>query len=725
MGWLERLRETRWAWALGGLVLESGAVLLAPPVFGPLFLADGYVDVGPRRLCLWILSTVAACLGGVELFGAWRGVRAWAWFFRHARVVVSAVLLAAIATLASASAYWQRCNAPDWRQAVDTAHPDLAQVASRLAAGETDRARDLLVDHLRNRHLAPGPWSLNWSVRDSVQDRARVDGLRAGRIAILGDAGVAWPEGAPAPWLSLTGGLAFSAHRGDHLLAWLGAYDTAPDPKLLARARDFAVHWPATAWSFRAWPWPDPIVWGDDPGPNRTMALLELHDRLVRAGGYDIGSAAQMLDMLVRHRRALVEPDQWNDVTNHGLMQNAALLAMALALPEFDPGRQMLALALTRHDRYLATLVTTDGVSRELTPGYHCVVTYFLLWHAWRRQASGLTVSAHEVERLREMVHFLQDLRLPDGTLPVIADTAPGGRCDELLGWPHPWPAWRERAELSARDTLAARPALARVWTAGYGLVRTTGAGNAAPPIVATLMAGPASVAHQHADKLSLTLFGAGRPLLAGPGYPPYFIANRHELTSTPAQSALSVDDAAQRQGSAEFEFTDSAGTSEALQWAVLQARSDLYDGVLHRRTLLFGADPHAVLVLDQVHADRPRALAIHERAQGEPTVAADSVGAILSWSGRPGVELSIDRVAWTGTAAATLPVRWDAPRTISRLHAKDAVVATRLSLHRAPTHLTMRTGELVWQGAAGSWRVHLPLTRRVDAQFVPASAGP
>jgi hypothetical protein len=697
------------------------AVVASPPVLGLLAAVDGSVEPGPRRFLLWVVASVAAAWGLLAGLGAWLGDRYWLALRRSMTRI--AVAVGAAAGIASWWVWhnWQHHQRPSWRAAVDLRHPALAQVARHVANGDADAAEAALVAHIQRRTLAPGPWALNaWIVHPELQ-RTAVAAARAGKLAMPGAPEVAWPEVGPAPWLALDGPLEFAAQRGEILLSLIHGWDEAKDPRLLTRIADLATNWPATAWALRTWPWPDPVAWGDDSGPNRTMALLDALDRLARAQVLDLERARRLLDLLVLHRQQLVEPEAWNDVTNHGLMQNAALLAFGLALPEFDPGHRLRDLGIDRQRAYWARAVSADGVSLELTPGYHCSVAYFLLWHAWRRQASGLKVPAGEAEQLRKMFAFAVEFRWPDGTMPIIADTLPGERCPSLVHWPAAWPAWPERTALTALPS-PGRTAAVRTWTAGYGMLRTTGQGNPEPPLVATLMAGLASLAHQHFDKLSLSLFADGRPLLGSPGYASFFAADRDALRQTWAQSAVSIDGRSQRLGPAQWGFAAEVGTGWRLDAGLLQAQSELYDGVVHRRTLAFGADRRSVIVLDELTSDAPHTYAVHERALGEPTAVADGGALALRWTTAPVAELRVERMAWTDERVAKVGVQWRAPLATSSVTGRNVVIVSLLALAGGGRAPMLRPGQVEWRGPDGAWLLNLPLRKSADARFVPAA---
>ena len=238
---------------------------------------------------------------------------------------------------------------------------------------------------------------------------------------------------------------------------------------------------------------------------------------------------------------------------------------------------------------------------------------------------------------------------------------------------------------------------------------------------MATLMAGPRTLAHEHLDKLAITLFGAGRPLLGGPSYPSYGDPARPTLLATPSQSTLSVDGRAHSPGAATWEFLAEEGTATSLDSAVLQARDELYPGVTRRRALVFGADRHAILVLDQVDSAVPHDLAVHERLMGEPAATTTAAtGLDLAWPQPQPAGLRIEREARTPAGTGPLQVRWRPPQAVSSLRAAHAVVATVLSLSGARTSLRWRPDGLDWHGPRGIWHLRLPLAGPADARFEP-----
>ncbi len=690
-------RVRRLARALA-LLAAAGSVLVAPPVLGPLIVPDGEFNVGVNWFVLWCAASLGAVITLLAAWTWWRG-EGWLLALRRHRLVASALALVLLAAAAGSIGWtYHRHNHPDWRAVVDLAHPELAAVAAALAVGDDALAERELVAALQRRSIGPGPWSL-WTDLDRDAKRAAGLALLDDRLEVAGSEPIPWPEGTPLPWSAIGPKPRFQVERGDPMIAAFVALDDGNRAALRARAAAYFLGWTSLPWAHRIWPWPYFEYVGDDPLPNRTMAALEWYAELVPTG-----SAEQVLgylDLLLGHRAALLDPTLRNETTNHSLMQVAALSALSAALPWLDPGGAMAQQAMERHRAYVRRSVTDGGVARELTPGYHCTIAYMLLWHLWRRHASGLEVTDADLEAVRQMVVFMQEIRLPDGTMPLIADTVPNFRCEELAGWRRDWPPW---PRLHALAKAPARGALVRAWPgAGYTVLRSAPDQASPPPIVATLMAGPESLAHVHDDKLALTLWAAGRPMLAGPGYLSFFDPARPAALRTTAQSAPSLDGASHGRGVAKLLAVDHDSDAEAVRSASIAAEHALYPGATLRRRLIYGPERQSVLLVDEIDAAAPRVLQVHERLLDAPEVAVEAGVLRATWRDARPASLQIARWSCPDRGpASSLAVSWRPPMVWSELTVQRGRIVTLLAVGGAPSQVSCRDGVVTWTGPAG-----------------------
>lgn len=704
------------------LLAGAGSVLIAPPILGPLIVPDGEFNVGVNWFFLWCSTSVGAVITVLATFTWWRGGGWLLALRRRWRLASALVLTFVLAAGGSVARVYHRHNHPDWREVVDLGHPDLAAVAAARAAGDDDRAERELIAALQRRAIGPGPWSM-WTDLDRDERVAAGRALLQDRLVVSGSEPTPWPRGTPLPWAAIGARARFQVERGDPMIAAFVALDDHNRAALRERAESYFLGWASLRWQHRIWPWPYFEYVGDDPLPNRTMAALQWYAELVPSG-----SAEQVLgylDLLLSHRAALLDPTLRNTTTNHALMQIAALSALSAALPWLDPGGAMAAQAMERHRDYVRYGVTDGGVARELTPGYHCTIAYMLLWHLWRRHASGFDLEPADLERVRQMVVFMQEIRLPDGTMPLIADTVPNFRCDELAGWRRDWPPWPRLHALAASPK---RGALVRSWPgAGYTLLRSAPDDAEPPPIVATLMAGPGSFAHVHDDKLGITLFGAGRPLLAGPGYLSFFDPERPAALRTTAQSAPSLDGASHGHGGAELIELGHDGDEMMVRSATMAAQHRLYPGATLRRRLAYGPERQSLLLVDELETDATpsggeRVLQVHERLLDAPAVEVRDGVLRASWPAPRPATLHIRRWSCPDSGEAMpLSLTWRPPMVWSELSARRARIVTLLAVGGAPSQVSCRDGVVTWVGPAG--RSVVAPGPKIPAEFVAADA--
>ncbi len=749
------------AWVLAAF-LVAAAILLSPPVLGLLLSADGEIGPGARRKAVILASTVLAMAGALLALVAWR--RSWlerGWR-RRGRVMVVAVVLAGIAT-GEFGRRFLGAEQPAWTAAVDFGHPLMTEVARLHRGGDDDAAFAALVEVFAAHKLAAGPWTPWLQLALPARAEAVTSALVRGRIDFIDGKQVAWRPGETFPWSELNATQIFALEQGEHAVAALVGRDnrapgSAERAGIDATMRAFFVQWSTDArWRHRNWPGANPHVWGDGPAPNRLMALLGWLQRWTAEGPLAPDDARALLRLVLRHRSQLLHPGILNDQTNHGLMQNGALLGLSTAYPFLDPGGVMASLARTRSSRYFQNKISRDGVSLELSPGYHCTIAHLLIFHAAMRARGGERLADSERAALAAMVDFARQFRLPNGAFPRIANTGAERACRELDGWIGADGAL-DALGITTFEGESGAAALVRAWPgAGYMLARTEQ--NDAvdvTPMAATLMAGPASIADGHSDKLSLTLYGGGRSLIGGPGYVSTFNGRRAELIRSLGQSAVHLDGESQVPGRAEIVHLASEVSGTSLVSAVLAARHQLHDDAVVERAVFFGAGQRSWLVLDTVQSTRSRLVSIHDRALDGGVGKASGDAMVLRWDQAPVVHLRIRRQARIdGGSAASLPVRWRPPMAWSEVRGGDVVVATIMTLgagsaeadgdrsrlafvhalgsddddsgaaERDAGALTWSREGLSWQGSAGTWQIPLasaggPADAVKGARFTP-----
>lgn len=709
--------ELRWLGA--GVLLLLMGVLSDPRVLAAVATADGRIDSGrPYVATLSVLLFVAGSL--CLAIGLRSHLVFPQWLFQHRRrghvLIVGGMLAAAVLLSYIRQANrvdLLRCMAPENAVSIELRHIHRTQGRSQAVAR--------LVNHMQSRQP---PRSIRpehtWdrSAREIQEATERILGGALGTT--LGHPEFRWRPGERIDWENLEPSVLFELQRHKFIQEMLVAEDLGTRERL-EYARAFFWQWlDGNSHKSNSNPW----AWNDDTVSNRIqghMALMECL-RGWKMCSPDLEEA--FLKSLIQHARWLSDPGNYNYRTNHGLMQDCALLDIALCYPEFDRGQRWLRTSMERFEERILRTVSENGVFLELTPYYHFLATRKALWFLGSCRSNGLVLAPAVETRIRKMVVFCREILQPDGSLPLIADTRQMVvRCH---GWP--WtslPDWPEMAELRRTVDPAVRPACrsgAKLYSdSGYFILRTKPLeGLDRHPLMLTLMAGDVSLAHHHPNKGAMTLFAHGQPLLVGPGYPNYWqLQERRALIATPSQNTVSVDNQSQQKGRCEVRFCEiippGVPSERSPGFVALQVESRLYEGVCHRRSVFYGPYPDAVLIVDELFSSQAHTYRQHFRTAAGLTIRkqADRVEiAAPELNDRTVLVIENETIS---EDRATIP-EIQAGDSIVSIGAKGRAVVFVTTLNASPGNATAvrphRIGDrLFWAGPVGELVCSLPLS--------------
>ncbi|MEW5781482.1 MAG: heparinase II/III domain-containing protein [Pseudomonadota bacterium] len=170
----------------------------------------------------------------------------------------------------------------------------------------------------------------------------------------------------------------------------------------------------------------DGFLWNDHAIAARVPILVRLWMHVRDRPDLEIKIREALFGLIVRSGRLLAKPSHFTVRTNHGVMQNIALLQLATAFPSLPDSPAWKNLALERLAIQLPFYVSTEGVTLEHSAEYHRLGYELLLMIARLYALNGLSPSqelAFKIEKARE---FLELLKRPDGTLPAVGNTRQG-----------------------------------------------------------------------------------------------------------------------------------------------------------------------------------------------------------------------------------------------------------------------------------------------------------
>lgn len=240
-----------------------------------------------------------------------------------------------------------------------------------------------------------------------------------------------------------------------------------------------------------------------------------------------------VLEQAARYREMLADPGRFTFSTNHGLMQNLALLHVELAFPTLPHGDRYRLVALERLDQQLSFLMDEDGIIRENSSGYQGFGLEILGMTFRSMTMLGATVPEDWTEKYQRGLLYLARLERPDGTLPASGDTDGGPR----HGFPRETHVDGLGVSSPLRTRAPTRPASA--WSvypsAGYsiewdGLSDWPNPEALSQTVVTWTM--PPALSHKHADELSVLVWSKGVSWLTSVGYWPYDAPGRAQAES-------------------------------------------------------------------------------------------------------------------------------------------------------------------------------------------------
>jgi hypothetical protein len=379
---------------------------------------------------------------------------------------------------------------------------------------------------------------------------------------------------------------------------------------------------------------PKGLLWNDHAIANRVFVLSDFWAVYRRRPEFEAATATVILDLVSRSGELLAAPAQFTFATNHGIMQNIALLRLSLSFPALPKAREYARLAVDRLDDQLRYYISPEGVVLEHSAGYQ----YFgieLLGLATRYvQLSGIRVPDEWERKYSRAVEFAAQLRRPDGTLPLYGDT----------GWNTRLP--RENS---------ARPPLPVGWypTSGYavwwdGLDHWPDAAYARQTVV-TYSYFPGH-AHKHADELSVLLWAGGQIWWTNVGYWPYDRPERRQAESWNGSSAphLLGEPTDSRRVTGEL----SRGSSR--ETVFVDVARDGPDGYRVRRQVVY-VRPNNWLIIDAVSGAPTRASVTRWTAGPQVTVHDREAGSYVMQSPNKAMRLFVSYFGSPGTTVRSL----------------------------------------------------------------------
>jgi heparinase II/III-like protein len=499
---------------------------------------------------------------------------------------------------------------------------------------------------------------------------------------------------------------------------FLEAYAATEREEFFEAARAFLMAW--ARYENSAW-LPTGLLWNDHAVAERLLVLAEFWSVYRQHPNYRADTGRDIIEMVARHGVLLSSPSHFTVASNHGLMQNLALLHLCLAFPSLPNVEGYKRVALERIGDQIEFYINDEGVILEHSPGYH-KIGLELLSHALRYMTLlGINPATTLVGKFNKAKEFYAQVRLPDGRLPLFGDTR--SEADSL----GPVLASLDaggRAQRLEYQSAWVPVAAARIYpVAGYaawwnGLSQWPETRALAQTMISwSYYPGHA---HKHADEMSVWVWARGQTWWSNVGYWPYHHNDRSRATSWSASNAPHMVE--ERGESARQSVLRSSAWSEQLAFIEVE-RADPA-GYTARRQIVW-KKPALWVVLDCSTAPRGRTRTVWTSSPDVRMEAGSAAGSFILhgtddnvfleafFFGSADTEITSARgsrapfAGWGVVGAAVKP----APSVIVEQPAANACAVAAWSLHSV-TERARHIGDkpsLLRTGSPQAWKVLLP----------------
>jgi hypothetical protein len=327
--------------------------------------------------------------------------------------------------------------------------------------------------------------------------------------------------GVPPPWdVNPVNSTTWDLWR--HSLFWLdplvAAWWVDGDEESLALVeatiRDWQAHNPEP-------PGASSYAWSDHSIANRLGYFCRLWELYRASDNAEPAFASFLLELIHRHAEEIDGGRTYDADSNHGMLQNAALLVATVAVPEFAAAERWRATAYERMSVYVAENFSAEGFHLEQSPGYHLAALY-------RLGSTSRFLRVHDrpaIETLDSSIRRAATvwpwLIRSTGALVDVGDTwATGGG-----NYRSKWEYWWGSAAVSAAESTLPNPrndAAGFLLSFGVGYAIFTAypieAADPDPDTYVFFKCNAFPYTHYHRDALSFLLTGLGQDWIIDSG---------------------------------------------------------------------------------------------------------------------------------------------------------------------------------------------------------------
>ncbi len=261
---------------------------------------------------------------------------------------------------------------------------------------------------------------------------------------------------------------------------------------------------------------PPGFLWNDHAVAARVLVLTRFWREYRKRPDFDAERGAEILAFVARSTELLARPSHYTVRTNHGIMQDLALLHAGVAFPRLPQTAEHEAVALDRLAMHLPFYVSPGGITLEHSTGYQELAIHLLRSALVYAQLLDAPIAGELAGRYAAAECLQRHVTRPDGSLPYYGDTLAGVRQGALI---------------AANAGVACGDQPERRLDEDFGIASVHDAVGTGARLFMTWANFPGR-SHKHDDELSTWLWLDGQDWWTASGYWPYDDVDRSSALS-------------------------------------------------------------------------------------------------------------------------------------------------------------------------------------------------
>ena len=318
-----------------------------------------------------------------------------------------------------------------------------------------------------------------------------------------------------------------------HIL--LNAYERSGNEEFIKTAWEIIKAWD----SYERMAWlPKGLMWNDHAVAARVNVLAEFWRLYRKHPDYQPEVGEIVFRQAARCGALLSKNSMFTFSTNHGVMQNLALLHLSLSFPSLSEVESYKTIGINRLQEQMGFYVNEEGVVLEHSASYQEFGMILLGMGLRYLTLLERPIPDSWINKYEQAKIFYAYLRRPDGSLPTIGDTHGSDHVDLSVvsadghGGVTPLEPKRDWAPAAGYSLFPV--AGYSVWWGGSDQQFATKA-HSQSLVAWSHFSGHA---HKHADELSVILWAGGQTWLTNVGYWPYGMEGRAQALSWDGSNA-------------------------------------------------------------------------------------------------------------------------------------------------------------------------------------------